>query len=412
MPKMKSLRELYRIGYGPSSSHTMAPSSAAQRFKSQTPEAVSYSIILYGSLAATGKGHMTDKAISAVLAPKSAAFEWRPTEFLTYHANALRIAANDSNGEKIKETLYYSVGGGAIQEDGVVKETKDIYPNLGMTSLLEWCRRNGRHLWEFVLDKEDTDLPAYLTEVWVVMKDAVQRGLKMQRALPGGLNLGRRAYGFYQKSRRSDPVFRRSGLLYSYALAVSEENASCGKVVTAPTCGSAGVLPSVLLYLEELLGLGSSDIVRALATAGIFGNIVKTRSTISGAAGGCQAEVGTACAMAAAAATELLGGTPRQVEYAAEMGLEHHLGLTCDPVKGLVQIPCIERNAAAATRALDCADFAMLTDGEHRISFDEVVETMRQTGLDMNSRYRETSTGGLAKHTKLSRGPDTDPTGL
>jgi hypothetical protein len=190
MPKMKSLRELYRIGYGPSSSHTMAPSSAAQRFKSQTPEAVSYSIILYGSLAATGKGHMTDKAISAVLAPKSAAFEWRPTEFLTYHANALRIAANDSNGEKIKETLYYSVGGGAIQEDGVVKETKDIYPNLGMTSLLEWCRRNGRHLWEFVLDKEDTDLPAYLTEVWVVMKDAVQRGLKMQRALPGGLNLG------------------------------------------------------------------------------------------------------------------------------------------------------------------------------------------------------------------------------
>ena len=403
---MKSLRELYRIGFGPSSSHTMGPRAAAERFIHRYKNAKKIHVVLYGSLAATGKGHMTDRAIANALAPCEVHFDWRPQEFLKTHANALGLQAFSTEGKLLGESLFYSVGGGAIVEEGDKNpEAPEVYPNLGMTSVLEWCRRNGRHIWELVFEKEDVGLPIYLQEAWSTMRQAVQSGLGLQGALPGGLNLERKAYGFYQKSRRSDPVFRRSGLLYSYALAVSEENASLGKVVTAPTCGSAGVLPSVLTYLRDLLDLKDSDIVKALGTAGMVGNIVKTRATISGAAGGCQAEVGTACAMAAAAAVELMGGTPKQIEYAAEMGLEHHLGLTCDPVMGLVQIPCIERNAAAATRALDCADYALLTDGEHRISFDEVVETMRQTGEDLSSRYRETSTGGLARHTKASRNP-------
>jgi len=402
---MKSLRELYRIGYGPSSSHTMGPRSAAERFEARNPDAVQYRAVLYGSLAATGKGHMTDRAIEEAFAPKPVRFEWRASEFLPFHANALRLIALDAQEMRLNESLFYSVGGGAIQEEGAIDDPPDIYPNLGMSSLLTWASRTGRRFWELVFEKEDVGISGYLHDVWSAMQDAIHRGLKLQGVLPGELHLERKAYGFHQKSRRADPAFRRSGLLYAYALAVSEENADMGLVVTAPTCGSAGVLPSVLCYLKDLLDLSDADITKALATAGLVGNIVKTRATISGAAGGCQAEVGTACAMAAAAAVELMGGTPRQIEYAAEMGLEHHLGLTCDPVKGLVQIPCIERNAAAATRALACAEYAMLTDGDHRISFDEVVETMRQTGLDMKSRYRETSTGGLARYSKISRSP-------
>lgn len=358
---------------------------------------------LYGSLAATGRGHMTDAAIAQALEPRRVEFEWRADEIPKIHPNALRIQARDSGGEILRETMFYSVGGGAVQEDGITSESPEIYPNLGMTSLIEWCRRTGRPYWDLVWEKEEDDFQDYLFMVWETMQDAVQSGLNTQGVLPGELRLSRKANGFYRKSMRSDPAFRRSGLLYSYALAVSEENAALGRVVTAPTCGSAGVMPSVLRYLKEIGDLADSDIIKALATAGMVGNIVKNKASISGAEAGCQAEVGTACAMAAAAAAELMGGTPRQIEYAAEMGLEHHLGLTCDPVMGLVQIPCIERNAAAATRALDCAEYAMLTDGEHRISFDEVVQTMRQTGHDMSARYRETSTGGLARHTRVSR---------
>lgn len=403
---MKSLRELYRIGYGPSSSHTMGPHMAAERFAALTEDAVSYLIVLYGSLAATGKGHMTDITIKEALKPKPVKFEWKPAEYLPYHTNAMSITALNESGESIRNSTFYSVGGGAIQEEGAIDDTPDIYPNLGMTSLIEWSRKSGRPLWDLVFEKEDDEAELYLAEVWAVMQDAIRRGLETQGVLPGELKLARKANIFYRKSRITSQVFQRSGLLYSYALAVSEENASLGKVVTAPTCGSAGIMPSVLKYLKDLLELSDDDVIKALATASLIGNIVKSRSTISGAVGGCQAEVGTACAMAAAAAVQLMAGSAKQIEYAAEMGLEHHLGLTCDPVKGLVQIPCIERNAAAATRALACAEYSMLADGEHRISFDEVVETMRQTGLDMNNRYRETSTGGLARHTKLSRTPD------
>ena len=403
---MKSLRELYRIGFGPSSSHTMGPGRAAGDFADRTPGAASYRAVLYGSLAATGRGHMTDRVIMDRLAPRPVAFDWRPDEVLPFHANAFRLTAFDANGAEKEEALFYSVGGGAVQEEGVIRESPEVYPNLGMTSLIRWCRNTGRPYWELVWEKEDDGIETYLGEVWVVMQESIIRGLETSGVLPGVLKLARKAQSFHRKTMRNDPAYRRSGLLYSYALAVSEENAALGRVVTAPTCGSAGVLPSVLRYLKELGGLSDLDIIRSLGTAGLVGNVVKNRATISGAEGGCQAEVGTACAMAAAAATELLGGTPGQIEYAAEMGLEHHLGLTCDPVKGLVQIPCIERNAAAATRALDCAEFALLTDGEHRISFDEVVQTMKQTGMDMLSRYRETGTGGLARHTKAARSPD------
>jgi L-serine dehydratase len=379
---------------------------AAERFAAANTKAASYRVVLYGSLAATGKGHMTDLSIENALKPKPVQFEWRSGVYLPFHANAMSISALDEKGDTFRESTYYSVGGGAIQEEGSINDPPDLYPNLGMTSLIQWSRKSGRPLWDLVYEKEDDGIEDFLLEVWTVMQEAVKRGLETQGVLPGELKLARRANVFYRKSRISNQVFQRSGLLYSYALAVSEENAALGKVVTAPTCGSAGIMPSVLKYLKELLELSDSDIVKALATASLIGNIVKTRATISGAAGGCQAEVGTACAMAAAAAVQLMGGSAMQIEYAAEMGLEHHLGLTCDPVKGLVQIPCIERNAAGATRAFACAEFSMLADGEHRISFDEVVETMRQTGMDMNSRYRETSTGGLARHTKISRTPN------
>ena len=384
----------------------MGPGRAAGDFGARTPRAASYRAVLYGSLAATGRGHMTDKAISDQLSPKPVDFDWRADEVQPYHANAFRLTAVGADGADMEEALFYSVGGGEVQEEGQIREPSEIYPNLGLTSLIQWCRKTGRPYWELVWEKEDSGIESYLGDVWEVMQESIIRGLETSGVLPGGLKLARKAQSFYRKTMRNDPAYRRSGLLYSYALAVSEENAGLGRVVTAPTCGSAGVLPAVLRYVKELGDLNDRDIVRSLGTAGLVGNIVKNRATISGAEGGCQAEVGTACAMAAAAATELLGGTPSQIEYAAEMGLEHHLGLTCDPVKGLVQIPCIERNAAAATRALDCADFALLTDGEHRVSFDEVVQAMKQTGKDMLSHYRETGTGGLARHTKVARDPD------
>ena len=384
----------------------MGPASAARDFAARTPEATAYRVTLYGSLAATGRGHMTDKAVIESLAPKDVNFEWKADEVLPYHPNALRLEALDAAGGTHEEALYFSVGGGEVHEDGVTPEMPEVYPDIGMTDLLQWCRDTGRPYWELVWEKEDADIEDFLGEVWETMKQSISRGLDTGGVLPGGLKLPRKAQSFYRKVKRNSPAFRRSGLLYSYALAVSEENAALGRVVTAPTCGSSGVLPSVLRYVREIGGLGDIDVVRALGTAGLVGNVVKSRATISGAEAGCQAEVGTACAMAAAAATELMGGTPSQIEYAAEMGMEHHLGLTCDPVKGLVQIPCIERNAAAATRALACAEYALLTDGEHRVSFDEVVEVMKQTGKDMLSQYRETGTGGLARFTRMSMESD------
>lgn len=403
---MESIRELFRIGRGPSSSHTMGPRFAAKDFRNRINQAggepVAWELILYGSLAATGKGHMTDRAVEEVL-PGPVSIIWKPDVTLPVHPNALELTALDAVGEVLEKAVYYSPGGGAFfrNRDGINRDTReggsDIYRESNFTQIMEVCRERGISLSDFVMEREGEGFREYLLKVWRAMADSVRAGLDEQGTLPGRLKLERRARSFYLKARRQDKVFRRTGLVSAYAMAVSEQNASLGRVVTAPTCGAAGVLPAVIYYLAEYWNLTDKEIVRALCTAGIVGNVVKRNATISGAEGGCQAEVGTACAMASAAATELLGGTLNQVEYAAEMGLEHHLGLTCDPVLGLVQIPCIERNAGAATRALDCAELALLSDGRHRISFDQVVETMARTGRDLNADYRETARGGLAR---------------
>ena len=296
------------------------------------------------------------------------------------------------------EWTVFSVGGGALAEEGHDKgSTPEIYDMNRMSEILYWCERTGRNYWEYVQQCEDEDIWDYLAEVWKTMREAIERGLDQEGVLPGPLNLRRKASTYYIKAKGYKDNLRSRGLVFSYALAVSEENASGGKIVTAPTCGSCGVVPAVLYHLQKSRDFSDMRILRALATAGLIGNIVKHNASISGAEAGCQGEVGVACAMASAAANQLFGGSPAQIEYAAEMGLEHHLGMTCDPVCGLVQIPCIERNAYAAARALDANIYSAFTDGNHRVSFDKVVEVMKQTGHDLPSLYKETSEGGLAK---------------
>jgi L-serine dehydratase len=399
---MKSLKELYRIGIGPSSSHTMGPRNAAEMFLAKHPEAKSFEVTLYGSLAATGKGHMTDVAIIDTLQPHAPLdLLWEPEIFLPFHPNGMLFKSKDENGNVTDEWTVFSVGGGALAEEGVSNTASpDIYEMTKMSQILGWCERTGRSYWEYVQQCEESDIWDYLNEVWKTMRAAVERGLDQEGVLPGPLNLRRKASTYYIKAKGFKDNLRSRGLVFSYALAVSEENASGGKIVTAPTCGSCGVVPAVLYHLQESRDFSQMRMLRALATAGLVGNIVKHNATISGAEGGCQAEVGVACSMAAAAASQLFGGSPAQIEYACEMGLEHHLGMTCDPVCGLVQIPCIERNAYAAARALDSNIYSAFTDGTHRVSFDKVVDVMKQTGHDLPSLYKETSTGGLAKDYK------------
>ena len=399
---MKSLKELYRIGIGPSSSHTMGPRNAAEQFLAKHPDAKSFEVTLYGSLAATGKGHMTDLAIIDTLQPHAPLdLKWEPKIFLPFHPNGMLFKSKDENGNVTDEWTVFSVGGGALAEEGSNSiASPDIYEMNKMSEILGWCERTGRSYWEYVQQCEESDIWDYLNEVWKTMRAAVERGLDQEGVLPGPLNLRRKASTYYIKAKGFKDNLRSRGLVFSYALAVSEENASGGKIVTAPTCGSCGVVPAVLYHLQESRDFSQMRMLRALATAGLVGNIVKHNATISGAEGGCQAEVGVACSMAAAAASQLFGGSPAQIEYACEMGLEHHLGMTCDPVCGLVQIPCIERNAYAAARALDSNIYSAFTDGTHRVSFDKVVEVMKQTGHDLPSLYKETSTGGLAKDYK------------
>lgn len=396
---MKSIKELYRIGVGPSSSHTMGPRKAAEKFLEKHPEAKAFEVTLYGSLAATGKGHMTDTAIIEILEPHAPVeILWLPQFFLPFHPNGMTFKSKDETGRITDEWTVYSVGGGALAEEGVnAGESPDIYEMTRMSEILYWCERTGRSYWEYVQQCENSDIWDYLSEVWKTMCNAVENGLEHEGVLPGPLNLRRKAATYYIKAKGYKDNLRSRGLVFAYALAVSEENASGGKIVTAPTCGSCGVVPAVLYHLQKSREFSEMRMLRALATAGLIGNIVKHNATISGAEGGCQAEVGVACSMASAAASQLFGGSPAQIEYAAEMGLEHHLGMTCDPVCGLVQIPCIERNAYAAARALDSNIYAAFTDGTHRVSFDKVVEVMKQTGHDLPSLYKETSEGGLAK---------------
>ena len=384
---MKTIRELYRIGIGPSSSHTMGPRKAAELYKERFPDAVAYRVTLYGSLSATGKGHMTDRAILDVLGDDKTEIIWSK-DFLGFHPNGMKFEVMLDEAFAEAWTVY-SVGGGALAEEGENSiELPEVYAMNTMTEILQYCEWSGKGYWEYVEECEGPEIWDYLREVWHTMLQAVERGLDAEGVLPGPLNLRRKAYSYHVKAMGYKDNLRTRGLVFSYALAVSEENASGGKIVTAPTCGSCGVVPGVLYHLWKSRAFSEQRILKALATAALFGNVVKTNASISGAEVGCQGEVGVACAMASAAANQLFGGSPAQIEYAAEMGLEHHLGMTCDPVCGLVQIPCIERNAYAAARALDANIYSSFTDGVHRVSFDKVVEVMKQTGHDLPSLYK------------------------
>lgn len=393
---METIREIYRIGHGPSSSHTMGPRHAAEIFKKRNPKADKFVVTLYGSLAATGKGHLTHTAITETFSPIETQIIWKPDIHLAFHPNGMDLEAFDKDNESMDRWRVFSVGGGAIREEGDAESSKFIYPLTHMTSILHYTEKNGKSLWEYVFECENETIKNFLEKIWEAMQKAIHNGLENEGVLPGNLFIRRKASSYHVKSKNFDGELKKISSVFAYALAVSEENAAGGQVVTAPTCGSCGVLPAVLLSMKEMYLLSETKIINALATAGLIGNLIKYNGSISGAEVGCGGEVGAACAMAAGAATQLMGGSPQQIEYAAEMGLEHHLGLTCDPVAGLVQIPCIERNAMAASRALECATYAILSDGKHRISFDEVVETMARTGRDLSSRYRETSAAGLA----------------
>lgn len=402
---MKSVKSIFKIGKGPSSSHTMGPFKAVTNYIGNHPEAKSLHVTLYGSLAATGKGHLTDKAVeeAAANAGLEVVIAWEPKENLPEHPNGMTVASVAEDGSLTDIWTYYSVGGGDIRCMDIELEAEDeteVYEMSTMKEILDWCNRNGKAFWEFVQENEEKTKGfwEHIELVWKTMQKAVERGIDEEGALPGPLNIRRKAGSYYIKADGYGDVQRARGLIFAYALAVSEENACGGKIVTAPTCGSCGVLPGVLYHLKKVYGFSDQRIIRALATAGIIGNIVKHNASISGAEVGCQGEVGVACAMAAGAITQLMGGSPSQIEYAAEMGLEHHLGLTCDPVCGMVQIPCIERNAYAAARAMDASIYSLYTDGRHRVSFDQVVRVMKETGKDLPSLYKETSEGGLAKH--------------
>jgi len=395
---MESLKELYKIGHGPSSSHTMGPKKAAELFVKRCPDATSYRATLYGSLAATGKGHLTDKAILDTLTPHAPTrIVWHPEIVPAFHPNGMLFEGLRGD-EVIDSWKIYSIGGGALaNETSRLEVPKSVYPMTTINEIKEWCYREGKTYWEYVDDCEGPEIWDYLDSVWTAMCETIQRGLNNDGVLPGGLKVARKASTYLVKSKSYTSSMSTRAKIYAYALATSEENASGDLVVTAPTCGSSGVVPAVLHHLATSRDFLRIRILRALATAGLFGNVAKTHSSISGAEVGCQGEVGVACAMAAAAACQLFGGTPSQIEYAAEMGLEHHLGLTCDPVCGLVQVPCIERNAIAAARALDANIYATLSDGKHLVSYDKVVDVMNETGHNLPSLYRETSLGGLAK---------------
>ncbi len=371
----------------------MGPQRACEKALAKHPDA-RFKVTLFGSLASTGKGHLTDIAIQNVLGDKLVDLLWKPDETLPDHPNGMRFEAFDADNNRVEKWDVYSTGGGALSDDAA---NPNIYPITTMTDILAHCEETGESMWEYVERCEGEQIWPYLSQILLTMREAVERGLKRDGVLPGGLGIARKARSFYRKTQMLGQHFQEDGKLAAYAHAVSEENACGGIVVTAPTCGASGVLPAVLQYLREITDFERTEYMHALATAGLVGNIAKENGSISGAQVGCQGEVGVACAMAAAAATHLLGGTIPQIEYAAEMGLEHHLGLSCDPVAGLVQIPCIERNAHAAVRAMGCCHLALLSDGVHKISYDDVVAVMLETGIALPNLYRETSVGGLAK---------------
>lgn len=393
---METIRKIYKTGLGPSSSHTMGPRFAAEEFRARNQSARKIRITLYGSLAATGKGHLTDKVLRESFPDDNVEILWEKEVVLPHHPNGMKFEAFDNKGITLEEWTVYSIGGGDIEDEKTHARKVNVYPHNNMNDILKYCRQHGRTLWEYVEMHEDKDIWRFLKDVWSSMKASIERGLENEGVLPGILQLPRKASSYHVKAKSSAGSLQKRALVFAYALAVSEENAGGGVIVTAPTCGSCGVVPAVLYHIQNTYNFSDTKILRALATAGLVGNLVKENASISGAQVGCQGEIGTACAMAAAAAAQLFGGTPSQVEYAAEMGLEHHLGLTCDPVAGLVQIPCIERNAIGAGRAMDASAYAVLSDGNHRVSFDKTCLAMKKTGHDLPDIYKETSEGGLA----------------
>ncbi len=396
---MESLRELYRIGTGPSSSHTMGPHFAARRFAEKYPNATRFSVTLYGSLAKTGPGHLTDVIVERTFAPRPVEIRLdTETEDLP-HPNTMDLAAFDGD-TPCGAWRVMSVGGGKIVIEGEPEaDPPEVYPENSFKEIKTFCDERQIRLWQYAERREGTALWTYLNEVWIAMKAAVSRGLSTEGVLAGGLELPRKARMLFRQRHIDESAeTREHRVVCSYAFATSEENASGGVIVTAPTCGACGVLPAVLLYMQERRSFTDEEILHALAAGGIIGNVIKTNASISGAECGCQAEIGSACSMAAAALAELHGMDLDQIEYAAEIAMEHHLGLTCDPVNGLVQIPCIERNAVAAMRALNALSLANFLTHTRKISFDAVVNTMYETGRDLFSKYRETGEGGLAKH--------------
>lgn len=396
---MESIRELYKIGVGPSSSHTMGPERAAKIISLKHPDAEKYIVTLYGSLAKTGVGHRTDYIIRKTLSPDKTEikFDNRKTDLI--HPNTMHFSVI-KNETEVAEYIVASIGGGDIRFSGEsVSYPKELYPLSTFEEIANFCKSNDLRLWQYVEMIEGFEIWDFLQNVWDCMKNAIKDGINNEGEIFGGLGVQRKAKQLYNYRHMDESAeTKENRLVCSYAFAVSEQNASCdGKIVTAPTCGASGVLPAVLKYTQDKRHFSDSDILRALATGGLIGNIIKTNASISGAEAGCQAEIGSACSMAAAALAELYDMDIEQIEYAAEVAMEHHLGLTCDPVKGLVQIPCIERNAVAAMRAINAVNLANFLAGSRKISFDLIVKTMYETGRDIHDRYRETSEGGLAK---------------
>jgi L-serine dehydratase len=394
---MKSIRDIYKIGKGPSSSHTMGPAKAMSIYVSEHPEAEAFHVILFGSLADTGEGHGTDKAI-IMESDRPVTIEFNTADRDLPHENTMDIYSV-VGGERVDKMRVMSVGGGDIIIEGRGDPGfSDVYPEKTFDEISAFCKHEGIRLSDFVYLREGEEIVPFLYDVWAVMKNAIHQGLTTSGILPGGLEVERKAqYLYNQRHIDESPITRENRIVCSYAYAVSEQNADNGTIVTAPTCGACAVLPSVLKYMQERHNFSDRQIINALAVAGLIGTLVKTNASISGAECGCQAEVGTACSMASAALGELFEMGINQIEYAAEIAFEHHLGLTCDPICGLVQIPCIERNAVAAMRAINAVNLANFLSGSRKISLDLVIKTMYETGKDLSHHYRETSTGGLAK---------------
>ena len=395
---MPSIRELYKIGRGPSSSHTMGPEKASRIFKERYPDADSYKAILYGSLASTGKGHMTDYSIIQTMKPKKCEVEFDYSATDLDHPNTLDIIAYKDDCEYAR-LRFMSVGGGQIKIEGEqLVENKNLYPFHSFDEIKNYCEENDMKLWQYVEEIEGKEIFDFVLEIWNQMQASIKSGISKKGVIPGRLGVQKKANHLYKQHHIDETnETKENRMVASFAFAVGEENACGETIVTAPTCGASGVVPAVMYYYKTKRNFSDEDIVHALETAALIGNLVKTNASISGAECGCQAEIGTACAMASAGLAELLGMNLSQIEYAAEIAIEHHLGLTCDPIYGLVQIPCIERNAVAAMRAINAVNLANFLTDTRKISFDLVVDTMYETGKDLSKLYKETGEGGLSK---------------